>query len=130
VPDQANPEGLPSPVRDRLSLVLENVCLACDLVLRLPDSMHIRLRANPDWESVLKWGIGLALETGLLDESSLRLLSLASQELGLVERDPAYVNPYRAERKPVKRFDDPPPPAAKKERLKIRRGPRLSNSEL
>lgn len=49
--------------------------------------------------------------------------------MGLVERDPAYVNPYRVEKKPVKKFEDPPPPP-KKERLKLKKGPRLSNSEL
>merc|ERR1719204_952619 len=33
VPGASNP----SPQQERLSLVLENVCLACDLLLRLPD---------------------------------------------------------------------------------------------
>ena len=118
------------PLHHRVSLVLENVCLACDLLLRLPDPMHLRLRANPDWEAVLKWGIGLAAETGHLDDSSVKLLSLGSQELGLVERDPAYVNPYRTEKKPAKKFEEPPPPPPKKERLKLKRGPRLAGAEL
>ena len=125
VPGASNP----SPQQERLSLVLENVCLACDLLLRLPDPMHERLKANPDWEAVLKWGIHFASNSGFLDDNSMKLLSLGSQELGLVERDPAYVNPYRVEKKPVKKFEDPPPPQ-KKERLKIKKGPRLSNSEL
>lgn len=120
----------PSPQQERLSLVLENVCLACDLLLRLPDPMHARLKANPDWEAVLKWGIHFASNSGFLDDSSMKLLSLGSQELGLVERDPAYVNPYKTEKKPLKKFEEPPPPPRKKERLKIRKGPRLSNSEL
>ena len=116
--------------KNRVSLVLENVCLACDLLLRLPDEMHARLKAANDWASVFKWGIGFSSRSGFLEETSLKLVSLCSQELGLVDRDPAYVNPYRAVKAPVKKFEDPPPPAAKKERLKIKKGPRLSNSEL
>ena len=99
--------------KNRVSLVLENVCLACD-----------------NWAAVFKWGIGFSSRSGFLEETSVKLLSLCSQELGLVDRDPAYVNPYRAVKAPVKKFEDPPPPAAKKERLKIKKGPILSNSEL
>ena len=116
--------------KNRVSLVLENVCLACDLLLRLPDKMHSRLKAANNWAAVFKWGIGFSSRSGFLEETSVKLLSLCSQELGLVDRDPAYVNPYRAVKAPVKKFEDPPPPAAKKERLKIKKGPILSNSEL
>ena len=40
--------------KNRVSLVLENVCLACDLLLRLPDKMHSRLKAANNWAAVFK----------------------------------------------------------------------------
>lgn len=116
-------------VPEQASLILENTCLASDLLLRLPDQMHRMIKKVEDRVSVFKWAVDFSLETGLLDESSIKLLSLASQELGLVERDPNYVNPYRVEKKPAKRFEEPPPPK-KKERKKIKKGPRMSGGEL
>ena len=43
------------------------------------------------------------LSPGFLDDSSQKLLSLTIQEQGLVNRDPAYVNPYRQEKKRQKK---------------------------
>ena len=51
------------------------------------------------------------------------------QELGLIEKQPNYINPYRKEKKPVKKFDDPPA-KKKKEKKKLQRGPRMSGGEL
>ena len=119
----------PGPVMEKVSLVLENTCLASDLLLRLPEEMARRVESNSSWGTVFKWAIGFSSETGYLDDSSQKLLSLASQELGLVDRDPAYVNPYRQEKKQHKRFEEPPPPK-KKERKKIKRGPKMSHTEL
>jgi len=119
----------PGPVMEKVSLVLENTCLASDLLLRLPEEMTRRVEGNSNWGTAFKWAIGFSSETGFLDDSSQKLLSLASQELGLVEKDPAYVNPYRQEKKQHKRFEDPPIPK-KKERKKIKRGPKMSRNEL
>ena len=119
----------PGPTIEKVSLVLENTCLASDLLMRLPDETSEKLKSNSAWDSIFKWAIGFSLETGYLDESSQQLLNLASQELGLIEKQPNYINPYRKEKKPVKRFEDPPP-AKKKERKKLQRGPKMSHGEL
>ena len=119
----------PGTTSEKVSLVLENTCLACDLLMRLPDETGDRLKANSAWDSIFKWAINFAIETGLLDDSSQMLLNLASQELGLIEKQPNYVNPYRKEKKPVKKFEDPPE-KKKKEKKKLQRGPRMSHGEL
>lgn len=118
-----------SPIPESVSLVLENVCLASDLLLRLPDQMHRKIKEVKDWVNIFKWAIDFSLETNLLDESSVKLLALASQELGLVEKDPQYINPYRTEKKPAKKFEDLPTPK-KKERKKLKKGPKMSRGEL
>ena len=91
---------------EKVSLVLENTCLACDLLMRLPDETSERLKANAAWDTTLKWAIGWAADTGYLDDSSKTLLNLASQEIGLIKRQHNYVNPYRKEKKPVKKLDE------------------------
>ena len=122
-------ELLSEEILEKVSLVLENTCLASDLLLRLPDEMSSKIENNKDWLVTFTWALSFSEETSLLDESSLKLLSLANQELNLVERDPSYVNPYRQPKKQHKRFDDPPPPK-KKEKKKIKRGPKMSHGEL
>ena len=119
----------PGATMEKVSLVLENTCLASDLLMRLPDETSDRLKTNSAWDAIFKWAIGFSIDTGYLDESSQLLLNLASQELGLIEKQPNYVNPYRKEKKPVKRFEDPPP-VKKKERKKLQRGPKMSHGEL
>ena len=114
---------------EKVSLVLENTCLACDLLLRVPDEFSDILKANTDFDSTLKWAIVFASDTGYLDDNSKTLLNLASQELGLIEKQDNYVNPYRKEKKPVKKFDDPPP-KKKKEKKKLVRGPKMTHNEL
>ena len=44
-------EFSPGPVTEKVSLVLENTCLACDLLMRLPDETADRLKANPAWDA-------------------------------------------------------------------------------
>jgi hypothetical protein len=117
------------PTREALSLLIENTCLFSDLLLRLPDQLAGRLAARRDWELVYRWSLGLVRDLAFLEGATRRLLHLAAQEAGLVERDPDYRNPYRTERKPQKRFEDPPPPA-KKEKKKVKRGPKMSHVEL
>ena len=52
------------PTIEKVSLVLENTCLAADLLMRLPDETSDRLKANNAWDAVFKWAINFALETG------------------------------------------------------------------
>jgi len=117
-------------IKDSLALVIENVCLANDLLLRFPDYIHARLDKKNDWKIVYKWSISFVSETNLIvDSSSKQLFHLASQEIGLVPKDENYVNPYRQEKKKHKRYEDPPEPK-KKKRKKLQKGPRMSQDEL
>jgi hypothetical protein len=117
------------PTRETLSLLIENTCLFSDLLLRLPDRLAARLAVRRDWDLVYRWSLGFVRDLTFLDAATLRLLNLAAQEVGLVERDPNYHNPYRLQKKPQKRFEDLPPPA-KKEKKKVKRGPKMSHNEL
>lgn len=131
--------GLPTDqsMREALALVVENTCLASDLLLRFPHFMHKKLKSNQELDATYKWALGFTQEMAqsLLDVSAVRLMDLALQEMGLIERSDDYVNPYkkedsgkRGEPKKLK-FADPPEPK-KREKKKFNKGPRLSRSEL
>ncbi|KAH6935614.1 hypothetical protein HPB50_007065 [Hyalomma asiaticum] len=113
-----------------LSQVLENTAFFGEIVLRLPNIAHTVLNMNKAGAVVLNWAIGFSNSTELYDETTTKLVNLVAQELGLVERDPSYHNPYA-----VKQARAAPPvpsaePVPKPKKKKIQRGPRLSRPEL
>jgi len=129
---------LPNEQKDRtaLALVLENTCLASDILLRFPDYMLKKLATDKDFDVMYKWGLGFINETVsyVMDDSTKRLFFLAGQELHQSgENDPNYVNPYKKpkyEPKKIMFTENPPPKPEKKPRKKLKKGPRLSKSEL
>ena len=115
--------------RNALALLMENTCFLSDIFLRFPDLLHAKFHENNEWAALYKWSLTFVVESQLTDTSTNKLLNLASQEMGLTEKDPDYHNPYKQPKIKQKRFEDPPPPK-KKEKKKIKKGPRLSKNEL
>ncbi|CAN7940542.1 unnamed protein product, partial [Ixodes pacificus] len=117
--------------RDALSQVLENTAFFGEIVLRLPDISHAVLGENKASALMVHWAVGFANSTGFYDDTTTELIGLVAQELGLVDKDPSYHNPYAAKHAKVTQ-----PTAAeearkpKKPKKKIQRGPRLSRKEL
>ncbi len=129
--------SLPSEQKDKtaLALVLENTCLACDVLLRFPNYMQKKLSKDKELDLVYKWALGYINGTVsfVMDEPTKRLFYLAGQELELTAKDADYQNPYKkpkSEPKKIMFADEPEKPRAKKPKKKIQRGPRLSRSEL
>lgn len=118
--------------RDALSQVLENTAFFGEIVLRLPNIAHAVLNMNKAGAVMLNWALGFSNSTGLYDETTTKLIHLVAQELGLVEKDANFHNPYAAKKQKA----TPPPvpaeptPKPKKPKKKIKRGPRLSREEL
>jgi len=130
-------ESLPADtkVKDALALVLENTCLASEILLNFPNYMHMFLKHNRDFDSVFRWGLSFThglISSSLIDEHTSKLYKLALMELGVLPKEDGYHNPYVVhEEKTIKKLDfaDPPKPK-KKVKKKLARGPRLSKSEL
>jgi len=116
-------------IRESFSLILENSCLFCDIALRLPDEIDKRMSARRELQLTIRWAVGYVKDLQLIDESTRKLLNLCAQEIKLVDRDPDFHNPYRMRKVQQKRFEDPPVPP-KKERKKLKRGPKMSRTEL
>ena len=71
---------LPSEQKDRtaLALVLENTCLASDILLRFPDYMLKKLSKDKEFGIKYKWGLGFINETVsyVMDDATKRLFFL------------------------------------------------------
>ena len=119
-----------------LALVLENTCLASDILLRFPNYMVDKLHKMKNLEEIYHWGLFFVNETVsyVMDDTTKRLFYLAGQELQLQSEDSSYKNPYKKVKNEPKKimFADPPeqPSHAKKHKKKIKRGPKLTKSEL
>ena len=130
-------EELPkdAKIKDALALVIENTCLASEILLNFPNYLHLALNSDKDANSVFRWSLtfshGIVSES-LVDEHTKKLLKLALMELNVLPRDDNYHNPYVQEGKPTKKLDfvDKLPQPKKKEKKKIPKGPRLSRSDL
>ena len=130
--------NLPSDQMDKtyLALVLENVCLASDILLRFPNYMLKKLQEDNELDTMYKWGLLFVNETVsyLMDKPTKRLFFLAGQEIELLEKDANYLNPYKkvetAEPKKIMFADKEPTVVTKKPRKKLKKGPRMTKSEL
>lgn len=116
-------------IKDALSNILENTALFSDIILRFPDISISVLKTNNNWDVLLQWGIAFCNQVRyLLDNSTIKALTLVSQELNHVERNPNYFNPYR---KQGAQLNPEITPKHKKKKKEIKKGPRLSShSEL
>jgi len=129
------PEDFPAEEDTRSSLahVVENTCLASDLLLRFPDHLAADMKSDRGWDNLFRFSLSLVEASGLVDQKTAEMLDLAARESGARERGENYHNPYKYVKPKQKRFEDLPLPTKedkKKTRKKLPRGPRLSRPEL
>lgn len=122
-------------MRDAMSMIIENTVFFGDILLHLPDITHDLLKRNKQWDLMARWGISFCNDTKVYEEAELKLLNLMAQELGIIEKDPDYVNPYKSNQKDLQKeiekllkdSMDEPVRKKKKKRKEKKRGPRLSS---
>ncbi|CAG9761919.1 unnamed protein product [Ceutorhynchus assimilis] len=117
-------------IRDALSNIIENSALFAEIILRLPEISVSVLKTNNNWDILLQWGIAYCYQVKyLLDNSTIKILSLASQELNYVPRDLNYANPYRKNKQESDGNEEEPNQLqsknVKKKKKKLQKGPRL-----
>jgi hypothetical protein len=86
-----------SIVMDVFSTILENTAFLGDLVLRLPDIAHELLDSNSDWRSLTHWAVAFTNDSNVFVNGDGRVIHMMAQELGLIEKDQNFVNPYKKE---------------------------------
>ncbi|XP_041719340.1 coiled-coil domain-containing protein 134 isoform X2 [Coregonus clupeaformis] len=132
----------PFPMDDKLkeaySHVVENTAFFGDVALRFPRIVHHYYDRNPDWGGLLRWGLRFCNLTGVFTGGAHQhVLSLMSQELGIIEKSPDFTNPYRTERDDVLHTAEAFQKILREEekrrrkedkRKEIRKGPRISRS--
>ncbi|XP_041735523.1 coiled-coil domain-containing protein 134-like isoform X2 [Coregonus clupeaformis] len=132
----------PFPIDDKIkeaySHVVENTAFFGDVALRFPRIVHHYYDRNPDWGGLLRWGLRFCNLTGVFTGGAHQhVLSLMSQELGIIEKSPDFTNPYRTERDDVLHTAEAFQKILREEekrrrkedkRKEIRKGPRISRS--
>ncbi|XP_030750718.1 coiled-coil domain-containing protein 134-like [Sitophilus oryzae] len=117
---------LEDKIRDALSNIIENTALFSEIILRFPDISTAVLKTNNNWDILLQWGIGYCYQVRyLLDDNTIKVFALVSQELNHVPRDSNYINPYRKKQK-MKEEKEEEMKKAKKKKKKLKKGPKLS----
>ncbi|XP_035681170.1 coiled-coil domain-containing protein 134-like [Branchiostoma floridae] len=103
----------------------------------IPDMTHDVLKKHKDWGVMIEAAVVFCNQTQLYSEGvGQEQLMLISQELGLIEKDPNYLNPFSKEGKMAQeqqmlqaaKSSAKDKPKKKKDREK-RKGPRLSRSK-
>lgn len=118
------------PVKSALSSILENCALFGEIVLRFPDISESVLKTTNNWDVLLQWSIAFSNQVNyLIGAKTQKLFELVKQELGHVDRDPDYVNPYRKHLD--NRVENPlPVQTVKKKKKEIKKGPRIARTDL
>ncbi|XP_053194174.1 coiled-coil domain-containing protein 134-like isoform X2 [Scomber scombrus] len=120
-----DPFPMDDKIKEAYSHVVENTAFFGDVALRFPRIVHHYYDRNADWGGLLRWGLNFCNQTGM------------SQELGITEKSPDFMNPYRTERDDVlhtaeafqKILREEEKRRRKEEKRKeIRKGPRISRS--
>lgn len=112
---------------EALSSMLENTALFGDIILHLPDITQHLLFFNNHWKVLYEWCLGFANESKqLLDNSTIKLLSLVIQELYPDKRNENYINPYWKS-ETMKKYNIESHKSKPKVKKKLKKGPRLYN---
>ncbi|KAJ8251865.1 hypothetical protein GJAV_G00226280 [Gymnothorax javanicus] len=125
-------------IKEAFSHVIENTAFFGAVALRFPRIVHHYYDGNDDWGALLRWGLRFCNLTGIFNDGPHQeVLSLMAQELGITDKSPDFINPYRTERDDVlhmaeafqKALRDEEKRRRKEEKRKeIRKGPRISRS--
>uniref|UniRef100_A0A3B1KJS7 Coiled-coil domain containing 134 n=1 Tax=Astyanax mexicanus TaxID=7994 RepID=A0A3B1KJS7_ASTMX len=97
-----DPFPLDDKIKEAYSHVVENTAFFGDVALRFPRIVHHYYDRNVEWGGLLRWGLRFCNLTGVFTEGPHQhVLTLMSQELGIIEKSPDFINPYRTERDDV-----------------------------
>ncbi|XP_046700443.1 coiled-coil domain-containing protein 134 [Silurus meridionalis] len=135
-PDDPFPQD--DKMKEAYSHVLENTAFFGDVALRFPRIVHHYYDHNSEWGKTLRWGLSFCNQSGVFTEGNhQQVLTLMSQELGITEKSPDFINPYRTEKDDVLHTADAFQKILREEqkrrrkeekRKEIRKGPRISRS--
>lgn len=111
---------------------LDNCAFFSKLILKLPAMSDRILKKNNQWSHLYKWCLTFSISANLVDDTSLKMLNLAAQQLNVVPKDEDFVNPYSKKSSKNKNKDSSTAGSAKKKTTlpKRQKGPRMSKVEL
>ena len=128
-------------LRERICEILENTPFFLEFALYYPNVVR-KIYNKEDIKELVLWSYRFSLDFGIYDDSTLKMVDLAAQELNIIERSEDFFNPY--DRLLVREMKQMETIAAAKEakiekerkkkeyikKQKKQNGPSLSRSEL
>ncbi|XP_062873411.1 coiled-coil domain-containing protein 134 [Trichomycterus rosablanca] len=125
-------------IKEAYSHVLENTAFFGDVALRFPRIVHHYYDGNAEWAETLRWGLSFCNQSGVFTGATHQhVLTLMSQELGITDKSPDFINPYRTEKDDVLQTAEAFQTLLREEqkrrrkedkRKEMRKGPRISRS--
>ncbi|XP_060946597.1 coiled-coil domain-containing protein 134-like [Limanda limanda] len=133
-----DPFPMDGKIKEGLLHTIKPTAFFGDVALRFPRIVHHYYDRNSDWRDLLRCGLNFCNQTGVFTGGAHQhVLTLMSQELGIIDKTPDYLNPYHTERDDVlhtaeafqKILREEEKRRRKEEKRKeIRKGPRISRS--
>uniref|UniRef100_A0AC34QTY7 Coiled-coil domain-containing protein 134 n=1 Tax=Panagrolaimus sp. JU765 TaxID=591449 RepID=A0AC34QTY7_9BILA len=80
-------------LKEKISEVLENTPFFMEFALYYPHFVT-KTYKKPDVKELIDWAYRFSLDFGIYDESTLKMMNLAGQELRIIERSDDFFNPY------------------------------------
>lgn len=115
-----------SDLQDAVTIVMENCCIAAESIIHFPEiSYRIFGKQSSEWKLLLNWCYEFVNSFPLIiDESTVKLMSILFQEINEELRNPDYVNPYYEARKHQGRKKE------NKRHKKFKKGPSLNGGKI
>ena len=80
-------------LRERVCEILENTPFFLEFALYYPNVVR-KIYSKGDITDLILWTYRFSLDFGIYDDSTLKMINLAAQELNIIERDEEFINPY------------------------------------
>ncbi|UXI16943.1 hypothetical protein NH340_JMT02886 [Sarcoptes scabiei] len=110
--------------------IIENCALFSNIALKLPDISKRILNEQIKWIDYFRWCSEFSTKSQLIDEISMKMFNLASQQLKIIQREDNFMNPYeRKNQLLTNRLENAQIKSKTKKTTNVRKGPRMSRTE-
>ncbi|XP_055853955.1 uncharacterized protein LOC129917804 [Episyrphus balteatus] len=120
-------DGFPveQQIQEAVTLLIEDTCLAADIILHFPEMSQKILKKVPQWKESINWCLDFVMHfPHIIDEQIVELIDLVGQEINEDTRRTDFINPYY---KKVDTEEEIPTKKTKREKKKVKKGPQLTS---
>uniref|UniRef100_A0A1I7YJ58 Coiled-coil domain-containing protein n=1 Tax=Steinernema glaseri TaxID=37863 RepID=A0A1I7YJ58_9BILA len=83
-----------SPLKEAIAKTLESTAFYGEMALKLPHIIEKRFKKDVNFRRLIMWAYSFSINFGLYDDTSLKMMNLAGQQLEIIPRQENFENPY------------------------------------